>query len=136
MLKLVYFTLILAVISVITIAAPYQELPPRAGHVPVYIRVGDTPLSEVNPKLVEAFHEEETPKLEEDKTPEVLVPDTNEEESQPKEDEKTNEEPIKDDIMKTDEVAKVDEVTASDIAEFDPIKMENEDDSDNEQINE
>lgn len=43
----------------ISIAAPYQELPDKPGYVPVYIREGNTPLSEVNPKLVEAFHENE-----------------------------------------------------------------------------
>lgn len=39
-------------------AAPvYQYLAPRAGYVPVYIRFGDTPLSDINPELDEAFHE-------------------------------------------------------------------------------
>uniref|UniRef100_A0A1I8PJV0 Secreted protein n=1 Tax=Stomoxys calcitrans TaxID=35570 RepID=A0A1I8PJV0_STOCA len=128
MMKLMYVTMILAMIASIALAAPYQELPPRAGHVPVYIRVGDTPLSEVNPKLVPAFHEEDTAKsLVEDKTqPQVVVPEAKEE-TQPKEEEKTNEgDTNKDDIMKAEE-AKVEEVTASDIAEFDPIKPENED---------
>ena len=44
-------------ILTIPAAAPYQELPPRAGHVPVYIREGDQPLSEIHPGLAEAFHE-------------------------------------------------------------------------------
>ncbi|XP_055912382.1 uncharacterized protein LOC129946276 [Eupeodes corollae] len=38
-------------------AAPYQELQPRAGYVPVYIREGETPLSEIHPGLAEAFKE-------------------------------------------------------------------------------
>ncbi|XP_017495023.1 PREDICTED: uncharacterized protein LOC108383154, partial [Rhagoletis zephyria] len=38
-------------------AAPYQELPPRPGHIPVYIREGNQPLSEIHPGLAEAFHE-------------------------------------------------------------------------------
>ncbi|EDV38872.1 uncharacterized protein Dana_GF24782 [Drosophila ananassae] len=38
-------------------AAPYQELEPRKGHVPVYIRHGDEPLSEIHPGLAEAFKE-------------------------------------------------------------------------------
>ncbi|XP_001352424.2 uncharacterized protein [Drosophila pseudoobscura] len=38
-------------------AAPYQELEPRKGHVPVYIRHGNEPLSEIHPGLAEAFKE-------------------------------------------------------------------------------
>lgn len=41
-------------------AAPaYQHLEPRKGYVPVYIREGDTPLSDIHPGLAEAFHENE-----------------------------------------------------------------------------
>lgn len=41
-------------------AAPaYQHLEPRQGYVPVYIREGNTPLSEIHPGLAEAFHENE-----------------------------------------------------------------------------
>lgn len=36
---------------------PYQFLPTREGYVPVYIRLGDTPLNEINPDLAIAFHE-------------------------------------------------------------------------------
>lgn len=36
---------------------PYQFLPSREGYVPVYIRMGDTPLNEINPELAIAFHE-------------------------------------------------------------------------------
>lgn len=36
---------------------PYQFLPTREGYVPVYIRLGDTPLNEINPELAVAFHE-------------------------------------------------------------------------------
>jgi endonuclease YncB( thermonuclease family) len=32
-------------------------LEPKAGYIPVYIRLGDTPLSEINPMLAEAFRE-------------------------------------------------------------------------------
>lgn len=38
-------------------AMPYQFLPTREGYVPVYIRMGDTPLNEINPDLAVAFHE-------------------------------------------------------------------------------
>ncbi|KAH8252161.1 hypothetical protein KR026_009656 [Drosophila bipectinata] len=44
-------------------AAPYQELEPRKGHVPVYIRHGDEPLSEIHPGLAEAFKEGESKSL-------------------------------------------------------------------------
>ncbi|XP_016989216.1 uncharacterized protein LOC108051587 [Drosophila rhopaloa] len=49
-----------------TEAAPspsYQELQPRKGHVPVYIRHGDEPLSEIHPGLAEAFKEGESKSL-------------------------------------------------------------------------
>lgn len=36
---------------------PYQFLPMREGYVPVYIRMGDTPLNDINPELAIAFHE-------------------------------------------------------------------------------
>lgn len=36
---------------------PYQFLPTRDGYVPVYIRIGDMPLNEINPELAVAFHE-------------------------------------------------------------------------------
>ncbi|CAB3239746.1 unnamed protein product [Arctia plantaginis] len=35
----------------------WQYLRPVPGQVPVYIRIGDTPLEEINPELAEAFHE-------------------------------------------------------------------------------
>ncbi|KAI8123325.1 hypothetical protein CVS40_6119 [Lucilia cuprina] len=54
---------LMSTFCVIAIAAPYQELPPKPGYVPVYIREGDTPLSQVNPILVEAFHEDEESNL-------------------------------------------------------------------------
>ncbi|EDX09131.1 GD13306 [Drosophila simulans] len=44
-------------------AAPFQELEPRKGHVPVYIRHGDEPLSEIHPGLAEAFKEGESQSL-------------------------------------------------------------------------
>ncbi|KAI8039198.1 uncharacterized protein LOC128259405 [Drosophila gunungcola] len=46
-----------------TEAAPYQELEPRKGHVPVYIRHGDEPLSEIHPGLAEAFKEGQSKSL-------------------------------------------------------------------------
>lgn len=36
---------------------PYQLLPNREGYIPVYIRMGDTPLNDINPELAVAFHE-------------------------------------------------------------------------------
>ncbi|XP_055613771.1 uncharacterized protein LOC129760195 [Uranotaenia lowii] len=45
-------------ISHFPVAAPkYQILEPREGYVPVYIRYGNQPLSEINPALAAAFHE-------------------------------------------------------------------------------
>ncbi|KAH8303851.1 hypothetical protein KR018_012107, partial [Drosophila ironensis] len=44
-------------------AAPYQELEPRKGHVPVYIRHGDEPLSDIHPGLAEAFKEGQSQSL-------------------------------------------------------------------------
>uniref|UniRef100_A0A182R1A5 Uncharacterized protein n=1 Tax=Anopheles farauti TaxID=69004 RepID=A0A182R1A5_9DIPT len=39
-------------------AAPrYQVLEPREGYVPVYIRIGDQPLADINPELAAAFRE-------------------------------------------------------------------------------
>lgn len=35
----------------------YQNLQPKAGYVPVYIRFGDEPLENINPNLAEAFGE-------------------------------------------------------------------------------
>uniref|UniRef100_A0A182WH15 Uncharacterized protein n=1 Tax=Anopheles minimus TaxID=112268 RepID=A0A182WH15_9DIPT len=41
-----------------TDAAPrYQVLKPREGYVPVYIRLGDQPLADINPELAAAFRE-------------------------------------------------------------------------------
>ncbi|XP_022213791.2 uncharacterized protein LOC111068558 [Drosophila obscura] len=54
---------LLALCSVIR-AAPYQELEPRKGHVPVYIRHGNEPLSEIHPGLAEAFNEGQSKALE------------------------------------------------------------------------
>ncbi|PBC27508.1 hypothetical protein APICC_02161 [Apis cerana cerana] len=36
---------------------PLQVLPAIQGYIPVYIRYGNQPLEEINPKLAEAFHE-------------------------------------------------------------------------------
>lgn len=36
----------------------FQSLSAKDGYVPVYIRVGDTPLDEINPALANAFNEE------------------------------------------------------------------------------
>ncbi|XP_058057511.1 uncharacterized protein LOC131208702 isoform X2 [Anopheles bellator] len=38
-------------------APRYQVLEPREGYVPVYIRVGDQPLVDINPELAAAFQE-------------------------------------------------------------------------------
>ncbi|XP_017058041.1 uncharacterized protein LOC108099183 [Drosophila ficusphila] len=50
-------------LGILAEAAPYQELEPRKGHVPVYIRHGDEPLSEIHPGLAEAFKEGESKSL-------------------------------------------------------------------------
>ncbi|XP_036671207.3 uncharacterized protein [Drosophila suzukii] len=55
--------LVFLVLATLTEAAPYQELEPRKGHVPVYIRHGDEPLSEIHPGLAEAFKEGQSKSL-------------------------------------------------------------------------
>lgn len=50
-------SLLLLFCRLFTDAMPYQFLPTREGYVPVYIRLGDTPLNEINPDLAVAFHE-------------------------------------------------------------------------------
>ncbi|EDV50834.2 uncharacterized protein LOC6546332 [Drosophila erecta] len=55
--------LVFLVLAVLAEAAPFQELEPRKGHVPVYIRHGDEPLSEIHPGLAEAFQEGESKSL-------------------------------------------------------------------------
>jgi len=66
MFKVISFFLILAVIQISESAPVYQFLPPKEGYVPVYIRLGDTPLDEINPDLASAFHEDKQPSLLED----------------------------------------------------------------------
>ncbi|KAH8239551.1 hypothetical protein KR032_005410 [Drosophila birchii] len=56
--------LVILALASLTEAAPYQELAPRKGHVPVYIRHGDEPLSEIHPGLAEAFKEGQSKDLE------------------------------------------------------------------------
>ncbi|XP_017019420.1 uncharacterized protein [Drosophila kikkawai] len=56
--------LVILALGSLTEAAPYQELEPRKGHVPVYIRHGDEPLSEIHPGLAEAFKEGQSKDLE------------------------------------------------------------------------
>jgi len=48
-------------------------LPPKEGYVPVYIRLGNTPLNQINAELAAAFHENEvSPKLDEVSTLNLL----------------------------------------------------------------
>lgn len=55
---LIFAVLVVAVMVQNSAAAPkYQILEPREGYIPVYIRYGDEPLSEINPALAAAFHE-------------------------------------------------------------------------------
>lgn len=35
--------------------APAQDISPKPGYIPVYIRNGNTPLEDINPDLAEAF---------------------------------------------------------------------------------
>lgn len=35
----------------------FQVLSAKEGYIPVYIRLGDTPLDDINPALANAFHE-------------------------------------------------------------------------------
>lgn len=55
---LIFAVLVIAVMVENSVAAPkYQILEPREGYVPVYIRYGDQPLSDINPALAAAFNE-------------------------------------------------------------------------------
>uniref|UniRef100_A0A2M4C3E4 Putative secreted protein n=1 Tax=Anopheles marajoara TaxID=58244 RepID=A0A2M4C3E4_9DIPT len=60
MMKLTVLSCLVVVVLMIHAAdaAPrYQVLEPREGYVPVYIRVGDQPLADINPELAAAFQE-------------------------------------------------------------------------------
>ncbi|KAM7355858.1 uncharacterized protein ACRADG_001803 [Cochliomyia hominivorax] len=128
MLKLTKFLVFLTVFCVAVKAAPYQELPPRPGFVPVYIREGNTPLSEVNPKLVEAFHEDEESNniQKEIETPKELQNDNdteqnvkgNEEKSKDKS-EVVNEEQTKSPEQEQDLMSDIAEFTSDDLKKFD-----------------
>ncbi|XP_058826435.1 uncharacterized protein LOC131686209 [Topomyia yanbarensis] len=55
---LILAVVIIAVMVENSVAAPrYQVLEHRDGYIPVYIRYGDEPLSDINPALAAAFHE-------------------------------------------------------------------------------
>lgn len=54
----IFAVLVIALLVENSVAAPkYQILEPREGYVPVYIRYGDEPLSDINPALAAAFNE-------------------------------------------------------------------------------
>lgn len=55
--KLLSYSYVRNIFGLQTDSRPYQFLPSREGYVPVYIRMGDTPLDEINPELAVAFHE-------------------------------------------------------------------------------
>uniref|UniRef100_W8CC73 Secreted protein n=1 Tax=Ceratitis capitata TaxID=7213 RepID=W8CC73_CERCA len=110
--------LILAVICcVVEIgAAPYQELPPRAGHVPVYIREGNQPLTEIHPGLAEAFHEANalTQKTEDANAEVVKKELTNDsKQSQPDESDIASFDVIKNDYSQRESLAKNEEAKES-----------------------
>ncbi|XP_037806509.1 uncharacterized protein LOC119600394 [Lucilia sericata] len=146
MFKLANLVVLMSTFCVIATAAPYQELPPKPGYVPVYIREGNTPLSQVNPKLVEAFHEYEVsnlPQLEVeipkkvevttnnklDKVAENVEQDNDEgetnEQSKNLGEEKDESKQIKEHVQQDEKQLKKEETPASDIAEFtnDAIKV-------------
>ncbi|EDW73362.2 uncharacterized protein Dwil_GK16693 [Drosophila willistoni] len=110
------FSVILVAILVFSIcnlacAAPYQELEPRKGHVPVYIRTGDEPLSEIHPGLAEAFKEGHSkPSLQSENLVTEEVPAT-----------ATTIQPNAEEISSTPKTS-----TESDIASFDAIKAKAE----------
>ncbi|TDG53285.1 hypothetical protein AWZ03_000100 [Drosophila navojoa] len=54
----ILIALFMLLLCILAKAAPYQELEPRKGHVPVYIRHGDESLSNIHPGLAEAFKEQ------------------------------------------------------------------------------
>ncbi|KAH8408508.1 hypothetical protein KR215_006297 [Drosophila sulfurigaster] len=54
----IFVAVIMLSLCILATAAPYQELEPRKGHVPVYIRHGDEALSNIHPGLAEAFNEQ------------------------------------------------------------------------------
>ncbi|XP_023167064.1 uncharacterized protein LOC111596859 [Drosophila hydei] len=56
--KCILIALFMLMLCILAKAAPYQELEPRKGHVPVYIRHGDESLSNIHPGLAEAFKEQ------------------------------------------------------------------------------
>ncbi|XP_011195603.1 uncharacterized protein LOC105220793 [Zeugodacus cucurbitae] len=97
-------------------AAPYQELPPRAGHVPVYIREGDQPLSEIHPGLAEAFHEAAalTQKVE-DKIAETPKDDADSESTNEKSAVVIESEPTESDIASFDVIKGIDRQSETDV---------------------
>ncbi|KAM8710300.1 hypothetical protein ACLKA7_017004 [Drosophila subpalustris] len=101
------FTILIALIMLsLAIAAPYQELEPRKGHVPVYIRHGDESLSQIHPGLAEAFKEDNSQTL----RAENLIMESNQ---SPTEKEETT-------------TPQIQSSTVSDIASFDAIKAKDE----------
>ncbi|XP_034482001.1 uncharacterized protein LOC117787561 [Drosophila innubila] len=85
-------------------AAPYQELEPRKGHVPVYIRHGDEALSQIHPGLAEAFKEGSSQTLQAENLVKEVLP--------------TNQSPTESETT----TPKIQSSTVSDIASFDVIK--------------
>lgn len=55
--KEVTIELLIRLISDSKPVSKYQDLPKKAGYVPVYIRVGNTPLEQINRDLARAFQE-------------------------------------------------------------------------------
>ncbi|KAH8365601.1 hypothetical protein KR093_002486, partial [Drosophila rubida] len=101
------------------LAAPYQELEPRKGHVPVYIRHGDEALSNIHPGLAEAFNEPSPAQTLQAENLVQEVPATNAPAAA------TDDKPTKATTTANDDV-RADSSTVSDIASFDVIKAKEE----------
>ncbi|XP_037934705.1 uncharacterized protein LOC119669048 [Teleopsis dalmanni] len=140
------FVLLASAFFIATIgAAPYQELIPKPGYVAVYIREGNTPLSEIHPRLAEAFNEIESESLtlvsdekkDEKEAPVITAEEVESTEKKEALAEKENiekPEEIKEEENKPAEAVQsppnIEELTQkdkeSDIASFDVVKMEDE----------
>jgi len=121
MFKLIGVSFILAVIQISESAPVYQFLPPRDGYVPVYIRLGDTPLDEINPELALAFHENNIHTRNVNDLEEQMLNDarTHEDLSESIEDVK----PIQKDVSSEEEI-KSEKLTSPISSKYEPISEE------------
>ncbi|XP_030380123.1 uncharacterized protein LOC115628248 [Scaptodrosophila lebanonensis] len=115
----IFVVIIMFNFYILTTAAPIQELPPRKGHVPVYIRTGDEPLDQIHPGLAEAFKESNEGQL---KAENLVIEAPKTEESSIVE--ASNEKPngdVQGDLPATEELP-ANSTTESDIVSFEHFK--------------